>query len=109
MDLTISKQYQAFREEVRDFLSQHLTPDIREAGRLATSVFSDADSAMAWQKILHAKGWVAPHWPKAYGGTGWDIVERSIFAEECLRAEAPLLVPMGLQMCGPCIIGYGTQ
>ena len=109
MDLTISKQYQDFRDEVRDFLAQHLTPEIREAGRLATSVFSDADTAMAWQKILHDKGWVAPHWPKAYGGTGWDIVERSIFAEECLKAEAPLLIPMGLQMCGPCIIGYGTQ
>ena len=109
MDLSISQRYQDFREEVRSFLAENLTPEIREAGRLTTSVFSDSESAMAWQKILHKKGWVAPHWPKEYGGTGWDIVERSIFAEECLKAETPLLVPMGLQMCGPCIIGYGTQ
>ena len=109
MDLSISKQYQDFREEVRTFLEESLTPEIREAGRLTTSVFSDSDTAMAWQKILYEKGWVAPHWPVEYGGTGWDIVERSIFAEECLKAETPLLIPMGLQMCGPCIIGYGTQ
>lgn len=109
MDLTINKKYQDFREEVRAFLAESLTPELRRAGRLTTSVFSDSDSAMAWQKILYKKGWVAPHWPEEYGGTGWDIVERSIFAEECLKAEAPLLVPMGLQMCGPCIIGYGTQ
>ncbi len=109
MDLSISKKYQDFREEVRTFLEESLTPEIREAGRLTTSVFSDSDVAMAWQKILYEKGWVAPHWPVEYGGTGWDIVERSIFAEECLKAETPLLIPMGLQMCGPCIIGYGTQ
>ncbi|MCG8312905.1 MAG: acyl-CoA dehydrogenase family protein [Pseudomonadales bacterium] len=109
MDLTISKKYQDFREEVRAFLAESLTPEIREAGRYSTSVFSDSDSALAWQKILNAKGWAAPHWPKQYGGTGWDIVERSIFSEECLKAEAPLLVPMGLHMCGPCIIGYGSQ
>lgn len=109
MDLAISQKYQDFREEVKSFLNESLTPEIREAGRFTTSVFSDADLAMAWQKILYKKGWVAPHWPVEYGGTGWDIVERSIFAEECLKAEAPLLVPMGLQMCGPCIIGFGTQ
>lgn len=109
MDLSISKKYRDFREEVRAFLEENLTAELREAGRFTTSVFSDSGSAMAWQKILYKKGWVAPHWPKAYGGTGWDIVERSIFSEECLKAEAPLLIPMGLQMCGPCIIGFGTQ
>lgn len=109
MDLTISQKYEDFRAEVKSFLDEQLTPEIREAGRLTTSVFSDAPLAMEWQKILYERGWVAPHWPVKYGGTGWDIVERSIFAEECLKAEAPLLVPMGLQMCGPCIIGFGTD
>lgn len=109
MDLSINQKYQDFREEVKAFLDEHLTDDLRKAGRLTTSVFSDSGAAMAWQKILNEKGWAAPHWPVEYGGTGWDIVERSIFAEECLKAEAPLLIPMGLQMCGPCIIGFGTQ
>ncbi|AUM14006.1 acyl-CoA dehydrogenase family protein [Ketobacter alkanivorans] len=109
MDLSVKPEYRQFREEVREFLNQALTDDIRAAGRLGTSVFHDKERAMAWQKILHAKGWVAPHWPVAYGGTGWDVVQRSIFAEESLQADAPMLIPMGLQMCGPCIIGCGTQ
>ncbi len=109
MDLSIKPAYVQFREEVRDFLSRSLTDDLRAAGRLSTSVFHNKERAMAWQKILHKQGWAAPHWPEAYGGTGWDVVQRSIFSEECLQAEAPQLIPMGLQMCGPCIIGCGTQ
>ncbi|MGC1508059.1 acyl-CoA dehydrogenase [Ketobacter sp. MCCC 1A13808] len=108
MDLSLKPEYRQFREEVREFLNESLTDDIRQAGRLSTSVFFDKERTMAWQKILHKKGWVAPHWPRQYGGTGWDVVQRSIFAEESLKADAPQLIPMGLQMCGPCIIGCGT-
>ncbi len=108
MDLTVKPEYQQFRKEVRAFLEENLTPDLREAGRLATSVFHDVERSMAWQKILHKKGWAAPHWPKKFGGTGWDVVQRAIFAEECLVANAPAGIPMGLHMCGPCIIGCGT-
>jgi alkylation response protein AidB-like acyl-CoA dehydrogenase len=109
MDLTVKPEYRQFRDEVRAFLAEHLTADLREAGRLATSVFHDVERSMAWQKILHKKGWAAPHWPKKYGGTGWDVVQRAIFAEESLQADAPAMIPMGLHMCGPCIIGCGTQ
>lgn len=109
MDLTIPAEYVHFREEVKAFLAESLTTDIKRAGRLTTSVFADPALAMEWQRILHRRGWAAPHWPKEYGGAGWDVVQRSIFAEECLKAEAPPLIPMSLQMCGPCIIGYGTE
>ena len=109
MDLSVKPEYRQFREEVRDFLKESLTDDLRQSGQLSTSVFHDKERAMAWQKILHAKGWVAPHWPKEYGGTGWDVVQRSIFAEESLKADAPQMIPMGLHMCGPCIIGCGTD
>jgi len=108
MDLTINPELEKFRQEVRSWLAENLTDEIRQAGRLMTSVFADAEIAMKWQKILHAKGWAAPSWPKEYGGTGWDVEQRAIFHEECLLADAPLLIPMSLMMCGPCIIGYGT-
>lgn len=108
MDLTLAPEYGRFRDDIRAFLADSLTDDIREAGRLATSVFPDPPRTMAWQTILHARGWAAPHWPVEYGGTGWDILQRSIFAEECLKAGAPPLIPMSLHMCGPCIIGFGT-
>ncbi len=108
MDLGIDDEVIAFREEVRSFLRENLTPEIQEAGRRTTSVFAPPGQAMEWQRILHRKGWAAPHWPEEYGGTGWSVTKRAIFAEELVRAEAPPLIPMGLMMCGPCLIGYGT-
>ena len=108
MNLDLTPEDIAFRDEVRAFLKDNLTPDLAAAGRLATSVFIEPEYSLPWQRILHRKGWVAPHWPKEYGGTGWDEMQRYIFASEFARAGAPGLAPMGLGMVGPCIIGYGT-
>ncbi|WP_353257801.1 acyl-CoA dehydrogenase family protein [Hyphomonas sp.] len=108
MNLDLTASDIAFRDEVRAFLTANLTPALAAAGRLATSVFIEPEYTLPWQRILHARGWVAPNWPKAYGGTGWDEMQRYIFASECARAGAPGLAPMGLNMVGPCIIGYGT-
>ncbi|MDZ4296880.1 MAG: acyl-CoA dehydrogenase family protein [Moraxellaceae bacterium] len=109
MNLVASTEDREFQAQVKDFISDHLTDDIRRAGRLATSVFADPELTMAWQRILHAKGWAAPHWPVEYGGTGWTLSQRAIFAEALINADAPPLIPMGLMMCGPCLIGYGTD
>lgn len=100
---------QQFREEVRAFLNEALTPELRRAGELMTSVFADFEATMAWHRILYEKGWVAPDWPKEYGGPGWTLNQRYIFQEECKLANAPALLPMGLQMLGPMLIRYGTQ
>lgn len=101
--------YEAFRDEVRAFLDQELTPDLRRAGSMMTSVFAEFNATMAWHRKLHARGWVAPDWPAEYGGTGWDINQCHIFQEECKLAGAPSVLPMGLQMLGPMLIRYGTE
>jgi acyl-CoA dehydrogenase len=108
MNLDLSPEELGFRDEVRTFLAAALTPELREAGQRTTSVFTDKRWSIPWQKILHAKGWVAPSWPTEYGGTGWSDMQRYIFAAECARAGAPSLAPMGLRMVGPCIMRYGT-
>jgi alkylation response protein AidB-like acyl-CoA dehydrogenase len=108
MNLDLTAEDLAFQAEVREFLETSLTPELRQAGRRATSVFMDKDYSLAWQKILHTRGWVAPSWPVEYGGPGWDEMQRHIFAAECARAGAPSLAPMGLRMVGPVIMGYGT-
>ncbi len=108
MKQTYSPEDEQFRAEVRTFLEENLTPALREAGRKKTSIWQEPVSAMAWQKLLFDKGWVAPEWPEEYGGTGWTLTQRYIFAQECARAETPGISPMGLKMCGPMLIGYGT-
>lgn len=97
-----------FRDEVRAFLDAELTPELRSAGSRMTSVYADYETGMAWQKILHAQGWVAPAWPVEFGGCGWSVARRHIFATELALAGAPPVSPMGIGMCGPVLIGHGT-
>ncbi|WP_321938190.1 acyl-CoA dehydrogenase family protein [Paraburkholderia sp. J8-2] len=108
MDLQWSDADLAFRDEVRAFLKEHLTEDLREAGRLMTSVYADHEASMKWQRILAAKGWAAPAWPVEYGGCGWSAAQRYIFSRERIAAGAPPLSPMGIQMCAPALIEFGT-
>ncbi|MFO1197387.1 MAG: acyl-CoA dehydrogenase family protein [Burkholderiaceae bacterium] len=98
----------AFRDEVRAFLREHLTPELARSTRIGTSVFSEPDVGLRWQRTLHARGWVAPAWPAEYGGTGWTLMQRWIFETEFARAGAPSLSPLGLKMAGPVIQKFGT-
>ncbi|MET0274063.1 MAG: acyl-CoA dehydrogenase family protein [Phenylobacterium sp.] len=108
MNLTWSAEDLRFRDEVRDFLDAELTPELRRVGKRLTSVYADYEPAMAWQRILHRKGWVAPAWPVEYGGCDWSASQRYIWATETARAGAPPVSPMGIGMCGPVLIGHGT-
>lgn len=108
MEPELSAEDLAFRDEVRAFLKARLTPELKEAARRMTSVFIDRDWSIAWQKILHEKGWVAPDWPVEYGGPGWTDTQRYIFEGECSAASAPPLAPQGLKMVGPVLMRYGT-
>ncbi|OBG37969.1 acyl-CoA dehydrogenase [Mycobacterium alsense] len=109
MDLQWSDADRAFRDEVRSFLDQKLTPELRRAGRLMTSVYADHEASMAWQAILHERGWAAPSWPVEYGGCDWTLTQHYIFSRESTLAGAPSLSPMGIRMVAHAIIKYGTD
>lgn len=109
MSHSLSTADAAFRDEVRTFLADHLTPEIRRAGSRMTSVYADHKAQMAWQANLHERGWAAPSWPVEHGGAGWTPVQKHIFARERVAAGAPPLSPMGIGMVGPAILGFGTD
>jgi len=108
MDLTLAPADLAFRDEVRAFLDECFTPELRAASQRQAGVFAEKALNQRWKKILHARGWVAPSWPKEYGGTGWSVVQRYIFDGECAEAGTPALPAMGIQMCGPVMMRFGT-
>ena len=108
VDLALSAQDEAFRAEVRRFLDDSLTEDLREAGRKTGGVFADFAAGVRWHKVLARKGWSAPSWPREHGGTGWSATQRYIFSRECAAVDAPRIFSMGLRMVGPVIMKYGT-
>ncbi len=108
MDLALSHDEQAFRDEVRAFLRDHLPEHIREGARRTPGVFVEPDIGLEWQRILHEKNWLASHWPKANGGVGWTPVQRYIFDKECAVAGAPALSVLGLKLIGPVLCRFGT-
>ena len=101
MDLDLSPQDQAFRDEVRAFLEENLSEDLREAGRKTAGVFAEMDAGRRWHKVLAKRGWSAPSWPAEHGGTGWNATQRYIFARESTAADAPRIFSMGLRMVVP--------
>lgn len=109
MDLRFSEADEAFRADVRAFLRDNLTDELRAAGRASSSAFSEKEWNVGWLKILHARGWSAPHWPVEYGGTGWTVTQRYIFDTECALAQTPHLSPMGLKMVSSVIMAFGRQ
>ncbi|MEQ9566413.1 MAG: acyl-CoA dehydrogenase family protein, partial [Pseudomonadales bacterium] len=109
MDFDFSVKENEFRQEVREFLREKFTPDLREATRRQTGLFAEGELARQWQQILYEKGWIAPSWPKEYGGTGWTPTQRYLYDQECGSAGTPYLPAMGLRMCGTVIMHFGTQ
>jgi len=107
MDLRFTPEENAFRADVRAFLKDHLPPAIRnkmiEGRRLGK------EDLIAWQRILNAKGWAVPHWPKQWGGTGWSPVEIYLFRDEMQQAPAPEPLPFGVNMLGPVLIAFGNE
>jgi len=107
MDLNYSSGELAFRDEVRAWLSANLPADLRD--KMANYEHLSKEDLMRWHKILAKKGWVAPVWPKEWGGTGWNVVQRYIFEEELGYAGSPPLIPFGLTMCAAVLLRFGTE
>ncbi len=108
MDIRLLPEHERFRDEVRTFLESALDDDLRDGARFCPGVFQDYETNIRWHRILYKQGWIAPSWPKQYGGTGWDLMQRHIWTTEASLAGAPGVAPMGLGMCGPMLIGHGT-
>jgi alkylation response protein AidB-like acyl-CoA dehydrogenase len=107
MNLDFSAEDNAFRAEVRAFFENEYPSWILDKVRNGQTL-GKADLE-ASQRALNARGWLAPNWPKAYGGTGWSATERFIFDEELERAGAPNVVPMGLLYVAPIICAFGSK
>jgi len=96
----------AFRSDVRAFLHRALPAEL--ASRVRAGHTLSREELMGWHRALHRQGWVAMHCPAEHGGPGWSLAQKYVFEEECARAGAPGLIPMGLTIIGPLLIAFGN-
>ncbi len=107
MDLRFTPDENKFREEVREFFLTAIPKSIRD--KVAVGEHLTKEDLKFSQMTLAKKGWAAPHWPKEWGGTGWDPIRIHIYNEEMQFNCVPAPLAFNTAMCGPVIINFGTE
>ncbi|QBI19101.1 acyl-CoA dehydrogenase [Egibacter rhizosphaerae] len=106
MDLRLTDQQQAFRDEVREWLATNVPAEALPPSSTAEGL----EAHRAWERRLYEAGYAAIHWPTAYGGRDADLLTQAIFSEEYARAGAPHRINvLALGLAGPVLIDYGTE
>ncbi|MEZ4503888.1 MAG: acyl-CoA dehydrogenase family protein [Dehalococcoidia bacterium] len=119
MDWTDSAEQAAFRAQVREVIQTKLPERYRRTsedegagswqGDRKSSDPVAKQAAGDWAQALAERGWIAPHWPKEYGGAGLTPMEQFIFKQEMAEAQAPGVGGMGVSLLGPTLIVHGTE
>ena len=106
MELNLSGEEAAFRDEVRAFIAENYPAEMRVPN---PETDLSKEQMLLWHRILHQKGWLAPLWPKEYGGPGWSITQRFIFEQETSRAGTLPPLALSVTMVGPVIYTFGND
>jgi alkylation response protein AidB-like acyl-CoA dehydrogenase len=109
MKFTFSAETEAWRRDLKAFLAREIPP-----GFEGDDDFFDSEDqvpfARQFMKKLGDTGWLAPPWPKEYGGMGKTALEQMILNEELAYARAPSggrLFTIGIT--GPTVLVHGTE
>ena len=109
MRLAFSDQELAFQQEVRDWITANMPPEVAEESRRSRSSHVSKERLVQWQKKLASKGWLCPNWPKEYGGPGWSSTQKFIFEMEMARADSPYLSSFSIKMVAPVLMKFGSE
>jgi alkylation response protein AidB-like acyl-CoA dehydrogenase len=111
MDIEFAPQESEFRDEVRQWLAEHLVGEFAAHRGVGSPTDDTAwDVRVAWEKELAAGGWLGLTWPREYGGRGASLAQEVVFETEYARAAAPARVnSQALELLGPMLLAYGTE
>ncbi len=109
MDLSLTEEDRAFQKEVRDWIADAYTPELRAKQAMTKNGYLDKAGMIEWQKKLHERGWIAPNWPTEFGGPGLTPGEKYVLQMELAAAGTPNTSPMGLSMVAPVIMAFGND
>ncbi len=107
MQLELSDEDRAFREEMRDFFTTKVPEEIRDAVEQGLEL--SKEQIVASQQALNAAGLAVPHWPEQYGGRGWSDLRRHLWNEEMQRACVPAPLAFNTSMIGPVLAQFGSE
>jgi alkylation response protein AidB-like acyl-CoA dehydrogenase len=84
MDFRLGEKSDAFRDEVRAFLREHVPDDMTDRAH-------DTGTNHDWRvhRALGEQGWIAASWPVEYGGQGRDPFEMTAMRDELRLAGVP--------------------
>ena len=107
MQLELSAEDAAFRDEMRTFFTTQVSQEIRDA--VAERRELTREQIVESQQTLNAAGLAVPHWPEEWGGRGWSALRRHIWHEEMQSANVPTPLAFNASMVGPVIATFGSQ
>jgi len=102
VDFRDTPEEAAFRKEVREFIA-------KEAPKGGSADPFSQQGTREWMKKLAERKWIAPAWPKEYGGAGMSVMEQFIFNSELAEARAPRPFGIAVGFAGPTLIVHGTE
>jgi alkylation response protein AidB-like acyl-CoA dehydrogenase len=109
MDLAFNAKELAFQQEVRDWITANMPPEVAEESRRSRTSHVSKERLLQWQKKLASRGWLCPNWPKEFGGPGWNSTQKFIFEMEMARADSPYLSSFSIKMVAPVLMKYGSE
>ena len=93
-----------FRREVRAFFEAEYPPQLRYILHRARWL-----EMKDWWRKLDEKGWIAPNWPREWGGMALDAGKMVIYLEELERYGVARAPDQGITQVGPLIMRFGTE
>jgi alkylation response protein AidB-like acyl-CoA dehydrogenase len=107
MQLALTQDEAALRDELREFYTTKIPAEIRERTRSGEGL--DRDDIATSHKILHEHGLAVPHWPVEWGGKDWTPAQHQIWLDEMQLACVPEPLNFNAKMVGPVIAEFGSQ
>jgi len=111
MEFTRTAAEQAFADEVRTWLEEHLVganADLRGRGGVGQEDV-EPERLLAWERELADGGWLGLDYPEHLGGRDASLSEQVVFHQTYVEARAPGRIPnIGLTLLGPTLVAFGT-
>ena len=107
MQLALTPEEAAFRDELRTFYTTKIPAELRERNRLGLPI--GKEGIITAHKILHEHGLAVPNWPVEWGGKDWTPNQHQIWLDEMQLASVPEPLTFNARMVGPVIAEFGSQ